>query len=140
MSGRELIGYLTLSALVVIPAVFGLWQQNVYVQTRFEIESLRKERLSLQERYRCLRIERATLESLTRVGDEARKCGLVPREEASSPIFIFPLESVRPAGLAPGEAGARDPQRTTREEHLAGWTSSRILTRPGALPAEQPEL
>ena len=31
MKGRELIGYLTLSALILLPTVFGLWQQNDFV-------------------------------------------------------------------------------------------------------------
>ena len=109
MRGRELVGYLTLTALVALPAVFGLWQQNVYVQTRFEIEALRKEKLALQERYRCLRIESATLESLGRIGQEARKIGLVPRREASSPIFITPIASSRPVGLAGRTGGTGAP-------------------------------
>jgi len=89
MRGRELLGYLTLTALVALPSVFGLWQQNAFVRTRFEIEALRKEKMALQERYRCLRIESATLESLGRIAQEARKCGLVPRPEAAAPGIVM---------------------------------------------------
>ena len=117
MKGRELIGYLTLSALILLPTVFGLWQQNDFVRTRFEIESRRQAKLALQERHRCLRIERATLESLDRIGGEARKAGLLPRDEARLPSYIVPSSgrSLRasaptPHGAAPALPGA-DPGR-----------------------------
>jgi hypothetical protein len=90
IKGRELVGYLTLSALILLPAVFGLWQQGDYVRTRLEIEARRKETIALREHYRMLRIERATLESLPRIGEEARRCGLVPREEARAPFYLIP--------------------------------------------------
>jgi hypothetical protein len=104
MRGRELIAYLTLTALIAIPAVFGLWQQNVYVRSRFEIESLRKEMLVLQERYRRLRTEKATLEAAPRIAAEARRIGLVPRDEAKAPSYI----EVRPgvSAASPGPPGA----------------------------------
>ena len=112
MKGRELIGYLTLSALILLPTVFGLWQQNDFVRTRFEIESRRQAKLALQERHRCLRIERATLESLDRIGGEARKAGLLPRDEARLPSYIVPSNgrSLRawaptPRGAVPGSSG-----------------------------------
>lgn len=101
MRGRELIAYLTLTALIAIPAVYGLWQQNVYVRSRFEIEALRREKLVLQERWRCLRTEKATLESLPRIATEARRYGLVPRDEAKAASFIATAPR-----RAPGEAGA----------------------------------
>ncbi len=105
MKGRELIGYLTLSAMILLPAVFGLWQQNDFVRTRAEIEARRQEKLALQERYRCLRIERATLESLDRIGAEARRAGLVPRDEARAPSYLVPaggrsLQASAPAAPA----------------------------------------
>lgn len=90
MKGRELVGYLTLSALILLPAVFGLWQQNDFVRTRVQIEALRQERLALQERYRCLRIERSTLEALPRVAAKAREEGLLPRDEAGVPSYVVP--------------------------------------------------
>lgn len=105
MRGRELLGYLTLCSLIMLPAVFVLWQQNAYVRTRFEIESLRKQKIALQERYRFLRIETGTLESLGRIEEEASKNGLVPRDPAS-PAFILSGASggalAARASLAPG--------------------------------------
>lgn len=113
MRGRELIAYLTLTALIAIPAVFGLWQQNVYVRSRFEIEALRKEKLALQERFGCLRTEKATLEDLTRIGNEARRIGLVPREEAKAPAFIAnpPQRAPQPTGAAPAAARILPPAK-----------------------------
>ena len=90
MKGRDLVLYVTLSSLILLPAVFGLWQQNEFVRSRFEIEALRREKLAMQERYRCLRIERATLEALPRIVQEARRSGLVPREEAHVPFYVVP--------------------------------------------------
>lgn len=111
MRGRELIGYLTLCTLIALPAVFLLWQQNEYVRTRFEIESLRKQKLALQERYRCLRIETGSLESLDHVEEQARKSGLVPRDE-TSPSFVL-SGSARGPLSAKSEAapdGGHDPE------------------------------
>ena len=105
--GRELIAYLTLTALIAIPAVFGLWQQNVYVRSRFEIEALRKEKLALQERYVCLNTERSTLEALPRIAAEARRHGLVPRLEAEAPSFIGTAPRRAPAAGSSAPAADR---------------------------------
>ena len=107
MRGRELIAYFALTALIAIPAVFGLWQQNVYVRSRFEIESLRKEKLALQERYLCLNTERSTLEALPRIATEARRYGLVPRDEAKSPSFIGTTPRRTPDPSGPSAAADR---------------------------------
>jgi hypothetical protein len=138
MRGRELIGYLTLTALVALPAVFGLWQQNVYVRTRFEIEALRKEKLGLQERFRCLRIESATLESLPRVGEEARRIGLVPREEAAAPIFISPAERAAPLGLAGFGAPGRGASAPAPAAPPSPSRTSRLIGAPSAGGPEPP--
>ena len=105
MRGRELIAYLTLSALIALPAVFGLWQQNVFVRSRFEIESLRKEKLALQERYQCLRTEKAALESLPRIATVSRRYGLVPRDEAKAISIVAPAPH-RPQDAAGGATPA----------------------------------
>ena len=130
MKGRELIGYLTLSALILLPAVFGLWQQGDYVRTRLDIEAKRRQTLALREQYRLLRIERATLESLSRVGAEARRYGLVPRDEARSPFYLVPDSAhllsagSRPA-LLPAPAGDGADPFTGREGlHAAPAPSS----------------
>jgi len=107
MRGRELIAYFALTALIAIPAVFGLWQQNVYVRSRFEIESLRKEKLALQERYVCLKTERSTLEALPRIAAEARRYGLVPRDEAKSPSYIGTAPRRAPVASGPSAASDR---------------------------------
>jgi len=85
--GKEIAGLLALAALVALPVVFGLLQDNEVVRTQFAIESLRREKLVLQERYRRLRIEKATLEALGRVESEARKLGLVPAAEGLGVLF-----------------------------------------------------
>jgi len=95
--GKEIAGLLALAALVALPVVFGLLQDNEVVRTRFAIESLRREKLVLQERYRRLRIEKATLEALGRVETEARKLGLVPPGEGLGVVF-------GPAAARPGGA------------------------------------
>ena len=88
MRGRELFAYFTLAAMIALPAVFLLWQQSECVRESFRIEALRRERLSLLERYRQLRIERATLESLTRISREADRSGLVPPDESIPRTWI----------------------------------------------------
>ena len=124
MRGRELIAYLTLTALIAIPAVFGLWQQNVYVRARFEIEALRKERLALQERYQCLRTEQSTLEDLSRIAVEARRYGLVPRDEAKAPSFIatVPPRPHGEAGAAPAAIRGLPPAGSGAAAAPAGMT------------------
>jgi len=101
---REITGFLTLAALIALPAVFGLWQQSDTVRTRFEISELRKKTIGLQERHRCLRIEKGTLESLERVSAAARRAGLVPRDEVPSPYFVVP--GIRRGGDIPVRASA----------------------------------
>src|SRR5262249_5779206 len=85
--GTEAAGFLALLALVAVPLVFGLLQNNVFVRTSFETATLRKEKLALQERYRQLCIERATLESLSRIESEAKRQGLMPPEKASQVLY-----------------------------------------------------
>jgi len=118
MRGREMVSFLTLSVLIALPAGFGLWQQNGFVRTRFSIEALRKEKLALQERYRCLRIEQGTLESLSRIAEEAKRGGLVPREETGPPIVILPGGRASPPDLARGASGGPEQQGTlAAQEH-----------------------
>lgn len=124
---RETAGLLALVALVVLPVVFGLFQDNEYVRTSFATEALRKEKLLLQERYRRLRIERATLESLGRIEVEARKRGLVPPGEGCD--VVFAPSSTRPdaAGLAravPARPGSVAP----RDDHGIGDNTHEPLT------------
>ena len=139
MRGRELIVYLTLSTLIALPAVFGLWQQNVFVSARFEIESLRREESQLQERYRCLRIEKATLESLDRIAAEARKRGLVPRGEGAAPIVIVPVPSLpstrgdRTAAPGRGTVGAVIAAKTAGSRPRRGADAR--VPRAGELPS-----
>jgi len=127
MPGRELIAYLTLTALIAIPAVFGLWQQNVYVRSRFEIEALRSEKLVLQERYQCLNTERSTLEALPRIAAEARRYGLVPRDEARAAAFIG--TSPRRAPDASDSAPATD-RRSPRPGRTAPAAAPASLAPP----------
>ena len=126
MKGRELIGYLTLSALILLPAVFGLWQQGGYVRTRLDIEAHRKETIALRERYRLLRIERSTLESLSRISEESRAHGLVPREEARAHFYVVPAEG------RPQSAGAR--AEVTPSQPGGPETEPRIQTAGGTPP------
>ena len=96
--------------------------QNAFVRTRFEIEALRKEKMALQERYRCLRIESATLESLGRIAQEARKCGLVPRPEAAAPGIVMRTGAPRPSIALPA-AGAGDARNDISSDLTRPWRS-----------------
>ncbi len=75
---RQLLGWLALMLVACSPVAFYLFQQMDYIETMYRSEELRSERSRLIEAERLLRVETASLESLSRVEKEADRLGLVP--------------------------------------------------------------
>src|SRR5262249_32103726 len=76
---KELILVVALVAVLLLPLLAYVWNHMEYIRVGYEIERLKKERVAEVELRERLRIEKSSLESLTRVEREATSTlGLVP--------------------------------------------------------------
>ena len=89
---RELLRVLALGIAVLVPLLLHVWQQVVFVETAYRIEDLRTNRSGLERELRALKLERAALESLERIEEQARAQGLV-EPPVSSVISVGPAAS-----------------------------------------------
>jgi len=108
---KELLLVTALVSTLLLPLLAYVWNHMEYIRVGYEIERLKKERVGEVELRERLRIERSSLESLTRVEHEAKSAlGMVPGAGAE-----VPLADEAPASLAanaPGSRPAGDPVST----------------------------
>jgi hypothetical protein len=107
---RELMLVTALAATLLLPLLAYVWNHREYIRVGYEIERLRRDRVAQVELRERLRIEKSSLESLTRIEREARGAlGLVPASGAQILLLDRPPASIAanpaappaPAGLPP---------------------------------------
>ena len=92
---RELLRTLGLGIIVLLPLLLHVWQQVTFVETAYRVAALRSQRQTLEVSLRKVRMERASLEALSRIEVEARSLGLMqpPPEAVVMVLDESPLES-----------------------------------------------
>lgn len=110
---RELMVVVVLLALVLLPLLVYVWQNVEWIRSGYAFETLKNERDRLVETNHRLRVEKASLESLTRVESLARtQLGLEEPPEGS--VVLVGREHDRiltaaVAAIAPGSSAIDAP-------------------------------
>src|SRR6266850_4675089 len=104
---RELLLVALLVVTLLLPLLGYVWNHMEYIRVGYEIEGLKRERVSQVELRERLRIEKSSLESLTRVERLAGgTLGLVPAAGSEVRLMEEPAPSLamnRGSGPAAGE-------------------------------------
>ncbi len=101
---RELLLAVGLSGLMLMPLLLYVWQNIEWIRTGYRVEKLEEQREQLTELNHKLRLEKASLETLTRVEHEASSgLGLAPPPPGATVI----VDANRLARLGP-EGSSRD--------------------------------
>jgi len=76
---RELLMAVALSGLIMLPLLLYVWQSSEWIRNGYRIERLKNERERLAEVNHQLRLEKASLENLSRIEQAAgTQLGLAP--------------------------------------------------------------
>jgi len=104
---RELRRVVWISAGLLVPVLFYVWQQVEYTRTGYQIEQLRAEKNRLMEWNRQMKLERATLLDLKRIETLGKtRMGLVPPDQGNTVKIRLTGESSPARSLARGRAPA----------------------------------
>lgn len=114
---RELLLVASLVFMLMLPLLAYVWNHMEWINGGYELEQLRQERVSMANLAARLRIEKASLQTLTRVERVAtRKLGMIP---ATGGIILMEEREVSVAGAentpGPRLAARRDVARKASE-------------------------
>jgi len=117
---RELLTVVALSALMLLPLLVYVWLNTEWIQSGYRLEQLKNERDLLVEAQHQLRLERASLQNLTRIEEVATgRLGLA--QPPGGTVLLVDTRRLKPApATAPGRlARAGSGTGSGREERDA---------------------
>ncbi len=111
--GREVLVFFVLAVLVVVPLLLYIGFRVERVRLLTTIDKIQRETLTLREKNRALRVEKAHLESLSRVEAMAQEEFHMVDSTAQNVTLVFSENELRRAELA-GHGARVLPEKKTR--------------------------
>jgi cell division protein FtsL len=125
---RELLVAVALSGLIMLPLLLYVWQSSEWIRNGYQIERLKNQREHLAEVNHQLRLEKASLENLTRI-EQAAGTQLGLAEPPAGTVVLVDVAQLKPSPIHTRQTASG---RVAAMSNMLSTTNTQNMTGQGS--------